>query len=99
MNAGFDLLMNVDWGQAFSAKSTQVAAEPPRLAGISQFVASTTNRPAPNGSVPEFASVGLVPASGAHEHMFRNLAVLAALAAIFLIFGSVVLRAKTGRGL
>jgi hypothetical protein len=99
MNAGFDLLMKIDWGQAFSTKSARAAAEPPMLVGLSQFAASTTNGRPPVRAAPQFASSGRLPASGTRDHMFRNLAVLAALAAVFLSVTSVVLRSKTGRGL
>ena len=99
MNAGFDLLMKVDWGQAFATKSARAVAKPPMLVGLSQFAASTTNGRPPVRAAPQFASSGRLPASGTHEHMFRNLAVLAALAAVFLGVTSAVLRAKIGRGL
>lgn len=95
MNAGFDLLMNLNWGDAFLNKSPRATADPPMLTGLSQFAASTTNGLAPSHPAPQLAQVALTPATPAQDHLVRNLAALTTFAVVFLAVATFLLRAKS----
>ncbi len=99
MNAGFDLLMSVDWGKAFQGHSVK-ASEGPPLVGLSQFARATTNHLETPPSVvlaPAFVPVSEARARIPGDHLLRNLAVVIAIAALFLGVTTVFLRAKPAR--
>lgn len=97
MNAGFDLLMNLDWGRALvPSKTAPSTVVPPMLVGLGEFAASTTNATAPRART-SLALGGIRRDPTERDPMTRNLIVLGVLAAIGLGFASVILRAKNGR--
>jgi hypothetical protein len=95
MNAGFDLLMAVDWSKAFSGKKVR-AVEPPPLAGLSQFSLVATNVPT---TIPEREFAMTMPPQpvDGRDHLMRNLVILTVLAAVFLALTTIFLRAKGER--
>jgi hypothetical protein len=99
MNAGFDLLMSVDWGKAFQGHSVK-ASEGPPLVGLSQFARGATNHQETPSSVvlaPGIVAVTTTPASLVGDHLLRNFGVVIAIAALFLGATTVFLRAKPAR--
>lgn len=90
LNPGFDLLLAADWEAVIDGRVVKPPGLPP-LAGLSQFVVPPTIQPVASPS-----STNSAPAQPAVGGLKRNLLFVLALGAAALVFGTLVLKSKTG---
>lgn len=99
MNAGFDLLMTIDWDKLFQGRQVK-PTEPLPLVGISRFADRPTNNPASLSSVQPAPALSLIATSqpkAESGHLSRNLSVLAVAGVLLVGLTTFFLRARSER--